>query len=122
MPMHSSPPRTAARSHSHPRAQNARNAILFSFLAVGFVLAAHAQAPSQQPAPSPNPQAAPIPAGTLSVAQIDAAFVRADADRNGQISRQEAARFPAVLELFDRMDTDRNGGLSRAEFEAGLKL
>lgn len=108
----------------------ARTAALFSFLLVGCAIAAYAQAPQTRPAPAPAPvpvpntpaTAAPIPPNTLSVAQIDAAFARADADRDGQINRQEAARFPAVLELFDRMDTDRSGGLSRVEFEAGLKL
>lgn len=105
---------------------DARSAALFSFLLVGCAIAAYAQAPQARPAPAPAPNtpatAAPIPPNTLSVAQIDAAFARADADRDGQINRQEAARFPAVLELFDRMDTDRSGGLSRVEFEAGLKL
>ncbi|MDB5895406.1 MAG: hypothetical protein JWQ88_2937 [Rhodoferax sp.] len=51
----------------------------------------------------------------------DTAFARADGDRDGRLSREEARLFPAVSERFDELDLDRDQFLSRAEFEEALK-
>ena len=50
-----------------------------------------------------------------------AAFDRADADRNGMLSPQEASTFPAIGERFQSLDKNQDKMLSREEFEAGAK-
>jgi hypothetical protein len=75
------------------------------------------------------------PAAPRTRAQVEAAvearFARADADRDGYITRDEVrARFEARggerverrrerrAQLFDRLDADHDGSISRAEFDA----
>ncbi|MEX8192922.1 EF-hand domain-containing protein [Comamonas guangdongensis] len=50
-----------------------------------------------------------------------AAFQRADTNRDGQLSAEEARHLPAVSQRFEEMDTDRNGQLSLAEFDKGIQ-
>ena len=50
-----------------------------------------------------------------------AAFERADANRDGQLSAQEARQLPAISQRFEEIDSDRNGQLSRAEFDKGAQ-
>ncbi len=45
------------------------------------------------------------------------AFRRLDIDKDGFISRQEAAAQPEVAANFDKADSDRDGRLSFEEFE-----
>ena len=45
------------------------------------------------------------------------AFRKLDTDRDGYISRQEAAAQPEVAANFDKADRDRDGRLSPEEFE-----
>ncbi len=51
---------------------------------------------------------------------IDAVFARADTNRDGKLSREEALRLPAVSERFDEIDADHDRYLSRAEFDKGI--
>lgn len=47
----------------------------------------------------------------------------ADRDRDGRLSRTEAAGLPVLAKHFDRIDGDRDGYLTREEFRtAGYKL
>ncbi len=46
-------------------------------------------------------------------------MMRADADGDGKISKQEAPE--QMLRRFDRMDSDSDGYISRAEIEAGMQ-
>lgn len=50
-----------------------------------------------------------------------AAFQRADANRDGQLSAEEARQLPAVSQRFEEMDADKNGQLSLAEFNQGVQ-
>lgn len=50
----------------------------------------------------------------------EAVFARADADRDGRLSRAEVARFPAFSERFEQLDTDRDGKLDPDEFAVGF--
>lgn len=50
---------------------------------------------------------------------INAAFARADANQDGQLSPAEAASFPAIGNRFKELDRDRDGSLSLQEFQAG---
>jgi hypothetical protein len=47
------------------------------------------------------------------------AFKRADANQDGKLSKEEAARMPAIAAKFDELDKDKDGSLSMAEFMAG---
>ena len=47
------------------------------------------------------------------------AFLRADINKDGQLSLQEAAQLPAIAQRFKELDTDHNGALSLSEFEKG---
>ena len=50
----------------------------------------------------------------------DAAFIAADADGDGQLSRAEAAALPRVASKFARMDANGDGQLSAEEFRAWI--
>ncbi len=64
----------------------------------------------------------PVPEATAWTAQqIDAAFARADKDRNGGLSRAEATAFTDVRLNFEELDANKDGVLSRAEFEKGVR-
>lgn len=103
--------RTAAtatpRMHGLPF--DARSVLLFSLLTFGIAAALHAQ-----PAP-----AAPAPAA--GTPDVGAVFQRADADRDGRLSRSEADYLPTVARYFDRIDTDRDGSISLQELTAAVK-
>lgn len=79
---------------------------------------AHAQTPTPQ-APAPvAPAEAPAPRYTAG--KLELAFNYMDSDRDGKISRAEAAGFRGVARHFDEADADSDNFLSRAEFEAAM--
>lgn len=116
-----------------------RSVLLFAALSLGSIAALHAQpqpgpagtapgtgqsAPRAVIGPGPASPAADqtgsagmLAAGTVS----QAAFERADSNRDGQLSATEAATLPAIGNRFEELDTDRSGMLSSAEFEEGAK-
>jgi hypothetical protein len=51
----------------------------------------------------------------------EAAFKRADANGDGKLSKEEAARLPAIAAKFDELDKDKDGTLSLSEFMAGYE-
>lgn len=84
-----------------------------------------AAATSQQPAvPASTPAAAVVsaaPAGPrYSASNLQQAFNYMDANRDGQLSRDEAASFRGVAKYFDRADTNHDNLLSRGEFERAM--
>jgi hypothetical protein len=46
----------------------------------------------------------------------EVAFMRADANGDGKLSKAEAARLPAVASKFDALDKDQDGMLSMGEY------
>lgn len=70
-----------------------------------------------QPGLAPAPSAGAAPAGTPDVSAI---FTRADADRDGRLSRTEAERLPDLARNFDRVDSNRDGAVSLAELQAAV--
>ncbi|WP_119155559.1 EF-hand domain-containing protein [Caldimonas tepidiphila] len=104
----------------------------FALLALTAALAVQAQQPDSQPLPPEagaivrdgdasgrlpdDPTGTPLPQGGSTV---ERAFVRSDLDGDGRLTRQEAARLPAISTRFDALDADGNGQLDRSEFEAG---
>jgi Ca2+-binding EF-hand superfamily protein len=53
--------------------------------------------------------------------RVDAAFARLDTDRDGRISRAEAAKGPRMSKKFDKVDADHDGYVTRAELTAALE-
>ena len=47
-------------------------------------------------------------------------FATSDKDKNGYVSREEAASVPGLAEMFAAADADSDGQLSRAEFDAAV--
>jgi hypothetical protein len=78
-------------------------------------LASHAQAPS---APRPAPRAS-VQAPDPEPVSAEAAFRRADTNKDGRLSREEAAALPAILARFDELDGNKDGYLSLEEFMTG---
>lgn len=74
-------------------------------------------APPQRPSQSAAEQGADK-AGDKSTAET--AFQRADADKDGKLSKAEAAKLPAVAARFDELDADKDGNLTLAEYLAGV--
>ena len=52
--------------------------------------------------------------------QLDAAFVKADADKNGTVRLAEAKEFNITLDSFRNANPDRNGMLDKKEFRAAV--
>jgi hypothetical protein len=81
----------------------------FIALAAALPLAALAQQPTQPPGQSPSSSTPEI------------AFMRADANGDGKLSKAEAARLPAVASKFDALDKDKDGMLSMSEYMAAFE-
>ena len=50
---------------------------------------------------------------------MEAAFTRADTNADGKLSKDEAARMPAIAAKFDELDTNKDGSLTMDEFATG---
>jgi EF hand len=50
----------------------------------------------------------------------EAAFKRADANGDGKLSKEEAARLPEIAARFDELDKDKDGALTLVEYLAGM--
>jgi EF-hand domain pair len=114
-------------------------------LTLAGLTAACAQSPLPAPDPAPAPVAAPVappaPAVAAPVAlppperpapppgQVPAftesnfgmAFNYLDTNKDGRISREEAARFRGVARHFDAADLNKDGVLSREEFDNAMR-
>jgi EF hand len=88
---------------------NARSALINVALAVAFAAASTATL-AQNAAP---------PKGAQDRAALEAAFTRADANGDGKLSKEEAARLPAIAAKFAELDKDKDGFLSIDEFASG---
>ena len=60
---------------------------------------------------------APVPRERVTV---EAAFARVDTNHDGLLSREEAARLPAIADKFDSLDLDKDRHLSPDEFAVGF--
>lgn len=103
-----------------------RSVVLMAALAMGAAAAARAQTSPPSPASpsSPSAQAQMVPSATAGTIppnrvtrnDLEAAFNRADTNRDGKLDRQEAEHFPAVAQRFELIDTDHDTFISRSEF------
>ena len=85
---------------------------LFAACAIGTAGGAHAQTPTNTPTSTSS-------SGRSRVG--DTAFARADSNKDGKLSAEEARLLPAIFERFEQIDVDKDRFLSRAEFEEALK-
>ena len=86
-------------------------------------LSARAQVADTPAAAAPSHAAsaeATAPAPRYAAADLQQAFNFMDANRDGKISREEAAGFRGVARHFDQADADKDGFLSRGEFDAAM--
>ncbi len=65
--------------------------------------------------------AAPAPDAKARMA-VEAAFAKADANGDGKVSKDEAAKMPEISAQFATLDKDKDGALTLAEFAAGYKM
>lgn len=100
--------------------------VLIAALAMGAASAARAQnsppspgSPGSPPAQmAPSAAAGSIPPNRVTRQDLEAAFNRADTNRDGKLNRQEAEHFPAVAQRFELIDTDHDAFISRSEFSS----
>ena len=93
-------------------------AALASLPAAQAQTAASVSAPARPALPASSSKAASAPRYSASDAKL--AFGLLDADGDGKISREEAARAKNVAKYFDRADVNQDKGLSLQEFTAAL--
>ena len=62
------------------------------------------------------------PVAAKDKAMIEAAFTRADGNNDGKLSKEEAAKLPAIASRFDELDKNKDGILSPEEFAAGFAV
>jgi hypothetical protein len=114
---------TQPAKHSIPSFE-LRSVLLVAALALGAAGAARAQtaAPSPASPTSPPSQMAPSAAPSAAVPQnrttpkdVEAAFGRADTNKDGKLDRQEAEHLPAVAQRFEQIDTNHDTFISLAE-------
>ena len=85
--------------------------------ALASAVLAFAAASAQAQAPAPvDPAKQPATAAGPSGSD---AFAKADASRDGKLSRDEARTVPGLSDKFDMLDKDKDGSLSASEFSAG---
>ncbi len=99
-----------------------RSLALFAALAIGaWSVPARAQPHPTETVRTASAAGGFVPAaGATASHGVRAAFVRADTNGDGLLSRDESARLPAVHERFNEIDTDHDQQLSPEEFYKGV--
>ena len=100
-----------------------RSVLLVAALAVGAAGAVRAQTAPPSPASPTSPPSQMAPSGTPGAVQqnrtttkdVEAAFNRADANKDGKLDRQEAEHLPAVALRFEQIDANHDTFISLAE-------
>jgi hypothetical protein len=84
----------------------------------GRIEAARPATAAASPAPAAGPAESPARQNRIErfVEKGEAEFRAADANGDGYLSREEAARFPALAQNFKAVDRDADGRISRSEF------
>ena len=93
----------------------ARSVLLVAAITFGSVAGAQGQTTAPSPSTSASAPAESIPANNVSASDINAAFDRADTNKDGKLSREEAENLPTVAQRFEQIDTNRDTFVSRDE-------
>ena len=94
----------------------ARSVLLVATLTFAGIAGSQGQTVSPAPTREVPAAAGSVPANKATSNDVNAAFDRADVDKDGKLSRTEAENLPAVAQRFEQIDTDRDTFVSRAEF------
>jgi len=111
----------ATSSAKHPKHSipgfELRSVLLIAALAAGAAGAVRAQTAPASPNSPPSQMEAPaaVPQNRTTTKDVEAAFSRADANKDGKLDRQEAEHLPAVAQRFDQIDTNHDSFISLAE-------
>lgn len=57
----------------------------------------------------------------MSAKEMDVAFTKADANKDGKLDRLEAENFPGLSSRFEQADADGDKMVSKAELEKAMK-
>ena len=90
-----------------------RKLLGLSSLALAFAGAAFSAQAQDKPSTTAQPMA-------RDKATIEAAFTKADANADGKLTKDEAAKLPAVAAKFDELDKNKDGSLSLDEFSTAV--
>ena len=85
-----------------------RSVLLLSALALGGASAAQAQSTTTPMVAGPSVNA--------TAKELDAAFAKADTNKDGKLDKKEAQMMPAVADRFEQLDANGDGFISREEF------
>ncbi|OOG44188.1 EF-hand domain-containing protein [Polaromonas sp. A23] len=83
-------------------------------------VAVHAHTATPEAPAAPQVQVAATTAPRYAAADIERAFSFMDANKDGRVSREEAAGFRNVAKHFSAADTDQDHALSLEEFESAM--
>ena len=101
--------------HSVPRFELCSVIVLATF-AMGAASATHAQGAVPSTGGALMAAAGAVPAGKVTSMDLDAAFNRADVNRDGKLNRAESEHFPMVAQRFEQIDSNHDSFISREEF------
>ena len=88
------------------RSVMSRGAFLAALLgAAAFAASAQTKAPAE-------------PTSAKANVAVEAAFADVDANKDGKLSKEEAAKLPAIANKFEQLDKNKDGFLSVEEFGA----
>lgn len=93
--------------------------ILRTALMAGLAGAAFAAAAQTSTSPTTQP---PTGGSPDRAAAVESAFTRADANKDGRLSKEESAKMPGLTAKFGELDADKDGALSLEEFAAAYTM
>jgi hypothetical protein len=64
--------------------------------------------------------AAPAADSAKDRTTAESAFTKADANKDGRLSKEESAMYPAVASKFDTLDADKKGYISLEQFSSAM--
>ena len=92
-----------------------RSVFILSSFVGGLLIALSAATQAQTAAKTPD-------AMPKDKATVESAFKRADANKDGRLTKAEADVLPAVAARFDGLDKDKKGYLTFDEFAAAVSM
>ena len=97
------------------------SAAAFSILATTSALWAQSGTMAAPTAPNTGTNAGSQQPKPLSTEELVAAFTKADANKDGKLSRQEAENVPGLAPKFDQIDANGDQFVSKVEFEHAIR-